>query len=69
MPTCSSCGAEILFCTTKNGKQMPVDPTPVPNGNLELDGENVRVVKPDPNVMRHVSHYATCIHAKQHRKK
>lgn len=33
---CRSCGAPILWAETVKGKSMPIDPTPVPDGNIFL---------------------------------
>lgn len=73
MSQCRSCDAEILWCKTLVGnKNMPVDPIPVPGGNLELQivrGRQLVVVHPsDPEITRHVSHFATCPNAKEHRR-
>jgi hypothetical protein len=59
---------------TEKGKRMPIDPKPVPDGNLFLyrgeDGElHARVEKDSsPTSKRYVSHFATCPNAKKHRK-
>jgi hypothetical protein len=61
---------------TEAGKRMPVDPEPVEGGNIMLTREQesstgtpiAAYVTPDPGVMRHVSHFATCPNAAQHRK-
>jgi len=58
MSVCSSCGATITWLLTGNGKAMPVDGavhTPGP-GNALFDAKV------------HVSHFATCPNANQHRK-
>lgn len=34
---CRSCSAEIEWAKTLGGKWMPVDPEPIPGGNLALD--------------------------------
>lgn len=76
MPTCESCGATILWGLTKNDKRIPLDPVPVKNGNLDVQPmpENPEVVgralyvKPDPDVERYVTHYATCVHGDEHRR-
>lgn len=59
---CASCQAEILWLRTVNNKAMPVDPEPVPNGNVVIEGETARVLRrgeehPGP---RYKSHFATC---------
>lgn len=33
---CASCGAQIIWCETKNGKPIPVDAEPDEAGNLLL---------------------------------
>ena len=46
---------------------MPIDAEPVPNGNLDpIPGatDKVRIVEPEPEVERFVSHFATCPDAK-----
>lgn len=37
MSTCKSCGASVLWAVTQNDKAIPIDPTPVANGNIELE--------------------------------
>ena len=71
---CNSCHQPVWWKLTSNGKRMPIDPDPVPDGNLILDGENtVLVIGPidvlaDPDTARYVSHFATCPNADEHRK-
>lgn len=55
---CRSCGAAIVWMKTATGKNMPVDADTV-----KPDGPSVF----DPKV--HTSHFATCPHAAQHRRK
>lgn len=50
----------ILWGETSTGARMPIDWRRVPGGNIELDGDKVTIVKPDPTVARYVSHYGTC---------
>ena len=71
MPNCRTCGVEIIWSRTENGKAIPLDPEPVFGGNvvLECNGALARVVKPDPGVKRHVSHFKTCPQAGQHRRR
>ena len=38
---CRSCNATIVWCATTKGHRMPVDPVPVPDGNLIVDGTGV----------------------------
>lgn len=76
MATCSSCGAEIIFATTVNGKQMPFDPEPSLKGEWELstgpdEGFCFRPLREkgfDVTQPLYVTHWATCPSADQHRK-
>lgn len=36
-PRCHSCGVPIRFGLTAKGKRMPMDPTPVEDGNVVMD--------------------------------
>lgn len=76
---CRSCGAEIIWTVTHNGKRMPVDAEPVPDGNVRLrqDGDRVIAEYPgkehpglfdDPDERRYLSHFATCPQAQSWRK-
>ena len=38
LTTCKSCHAEMVWCVSTNGHRMPVDPEPVPDGNLIVVG-------------------------------
>lgn len=54
---CSTCKAEIKYLRTERGHWMPV---------------NVDTINPEDKIFvpgRHVSHFATCPQAAQHRKK
>jgi hypothetical protein len=82
---CRSCDAPILWVETeatgtKPGRNMPVDANPdgtatvVPGGNLSFTGtisgngkKIVRYVATGQG--HHVSHFATCPHASEHRKR
>ena len=81
MGVCRSCGAEIFWQKMKSGKVMPVNKKMVPfwadktgkasivtpTGDVvrcRLDGERNEV-----SGFGHVSHFATCPHARSHRKK
>ncbi len=75
---CSSCGAEILWAESKNGFAMPIDPTPVEDGNVVLHAPDdpresplARVLKKGEHapMPRFTSHFATCPDAAEHRKK
>lgn len=53
---CRSCHAQIIWFKTAAGKNMPVDADTVEPDDEELD------------LKRHVSHFATCKQADQHRR-
>jgi hypothetical protein len=74
---CRSCGAEILWAITVTNSRMPVDPTPVPDGNVVLtriDGGTpvATVLAPGEMLLDspplYVSHFVTCPQADQWRK-
>ena len=70
---CRSCGANILWARTSNGKAMPLDATPNPKGNLVVDGKGcigaaTKGELPDGEV-RYISHFATCPNSAKHRKR
>lgn len=84
MAKCKSCGAEIIWIKTANGKSMPcdaagisysVDLHPGAKGeevlNLITDrGTIVRTMfDPGGDKIGYTSHFATCPNANQHRKK
>jgi len=79
MSTCRSCGAEIKWIKTIASKNMPVDPELISSDDLEhgdvLVTEDGHVTKVDhscndyESVDGYVSHFATCPHADQHRRK
>lgn len=80
---CGSCGAQMRWAQTEEGRSIPLDPDPVPTGNLII--KEVRHVggrgpvltvrylrKTDTvplEVARYVSHFATCPSAAEHRRK
>jgi hypothetical protein len=53
---CRTCHARIIWFKTEAGKNMPVDADTVEADDEELD------------LTRHVSHFATCKDAAQHRR-
>lgn len=70
---CSSCQAPIIWAKTEAGRAMPLDAEPVDDGNMELlpDGICRFVPKGDHTtvvVPLYKSHFATCPHARTHRK-
>lgn len=69
MSMCKSCGARLLWArSAATGAAIPLNPTPIIGGNLELTDGVARVVKPHPAVKLYVSHFATCAQADAHRK-
>ena len=75
---CRSCGVEVVWVKTKNGKNMPVD---IPKWDLQKP-ENMYGLNPATETMHDavttaveynadymVSHFATCPKAGEHRKK
>lgn len=71
---CRSCHAPIVWAITNTGRRMPVDAEPAENGTLVLyestPGEvHVAPASEHPTIVdRHVSHFATCPNAAQHRR-
>lgn len=73
---CASCGADVFWAITPAGKRMPVDPNPVPDGNVAIYRDHLgalraRVLRageqPSAYERRGVAHFATCPHADRHR--
>ncbi len=61
---CRSCDASVVWMITNTGKNMPVDADSVDEAELEFDG-----MKPKfDHQAGHVSHFATCPQANQHRR-
>lgn len=66
---CATCTKPVLWARTKTGQAHPLDREPVLNGNVEVDEQGrALVVRPDPEVARYRSHFATCPHAPLHRR-
>lgn len=72
--TCRSCGAAVRWAVTrKNGKPIPLDPSPVDDGNLVVfrgvamsrKDADARGIGPLPLFK---AHFATCPNANRHRK-
>lgn len=60
---CRSCSAPIVWMKTINDKNIPVDPDGIDEADLEWRGDH-----PLFDQKEHVSHFATCPHAKSHRR-
>lgn len=70
--TCRSCKQPIRFGLTEKGRRMPIDPQPVPDGNVVfIDEQNVRVLSAGEVVdgPRFQSHFVSCPSAARHRGK
>jgi hypothetical protein len=73
---CASCGASVHWAVTGTGASMPVDVAPRADGNLQLHWNGQRILAvyltgdvaavPGP---RRISHFATCPHAKDWKRK
>ena len=78
MPKCKSCGQQILFMKTANGKMMPVNAKPVtyeldPHGSFTLLGpggvtERGRLVVAGSRT-GYVPHWVTCPDADKYRRR
>ena len=68
---CRSCGAEIFWATTREGKRIPIDDEEIPDGNVNIelvDGVLVATVV-GSGAGSYVSHFATCTFSSVHRKR
>lgn len=76
---CGSCGEAVYFAKTVNGKTMPVEVTPVPNGNVLLSKNRATgaifaqvlgrgTPRPEGRPLR-LAHWVTCPSAAKHRRK
>ena len=84
MSKCNSCGSDIKWIKTEAGKNMPVDVEliavkPSQAGNIIIVTDSGRVVKgfkidlaelaTGTAIAGHISHFATCPFATQHRRR
>ena len=78
MAKCKSCGADIIWIKTKNGRSMPCDAKPIPfresfSGGMKLVTKAGDIVPGNydgtSNEFAYISHFATCPNADQHRRK
>lgn len=81
MTKCRSCGAEIIWVETENGKKMPCNSDPVTywknaKGKATIVTPNGEVCKADlegdinkATGYGYISHFATCPQADKHRRK
>jgi hypothetical protein len=78
LTTCRSCKAPMAWATNVHtGKNVPIDPDPVDNGNLvlveivpgaKLQVRYVKTYERTGSMPRYVSHFSTCPNAAEHRK-
>lgn len=73
MSVCRSCKAEIVWAVSeKTGKRLPLDPIPVPTGNLQIVGEakGTPLVRfdLDGDGPKYLTHFVTCPAADDHRR-
>lgn len=81
MNTCGGCQREILWAVVEDsGRRMPLDPNPLPGGNVEASGRTdaatgaplVKVLGKDepgrPGADRYRSHFASCPKAGDYRR-
>jgi hypothetical protein len=80
---CRSCGAEIVWAFTPDGRRMPVDAQPVDGGNVLLTpaveprgaptatvvGKRAQPTLFGDDGPRYVSHFVTCPDAARHRRR
>lgn len=66
MSVCNSCGADIIWAVTRNGKGMPLDS----KAEMRLVLQESEVDRPLAVMRRtYVSHFSTCPNAERHRSK
>lgn len=81
MSKCRSCGAPIIWITTKAGKAIPCDAEPIFFNLADLDDKDAKflikddgevakgIVNPAGDLVGHTSHFATCPQADKWRRK
>jgi hypothetical protein len=71
--TCKSCGAPIVWAfVPRTGRRMPVDADPVDDGNVILTRPSTSMAEAHvvaKGAGTHVSHFATCPQAAEHRRR
>lgn len=64
--TCRSCGADMIWAQTPNGRDMPLDAKPLKSVcQIARDGDTVEIIRMHD---AYVSHFATCPNADKHRR-
>ncbi len=78
---CSGCGIHIAWRFTPKGAKLPLDPDPVPTGNVVINRSGIAVVLDRERLKKlearedrdrwplYVSHFATCVNSDRFRKK
>jgi hypothetical protein len=68
MSTCKSCGAPVRWARTDAGKNIPIDPDPRPDGNIQLvdAGTHLAARVGAAGSGSHVAHFVTCPNANGH---
>ena len=75
MSACRSCGRPVIWAVTPGGRSIPLDPDPTDDGNLTLDTSSLRAVATPARATTagyrklYRSHFTTCPHANQWRRK
>jgi hypothetical protein len=69
MSTCGSCGAEIFWARTVNGKSIPLEyaTAATPKGNIYVEEDVARVVPSGTGAF--ISHFVTCPASRVYRSK
>lgn len=71
--TCRACGKPMVFyLTEKAGRAIPLDPEPHPDGNVLIRMGRAVVLRKDAvhtEEPRYRSHFATCPHAEEFRRR
>jgi hypothetical protein len=60
---CRACKRVIRWAKTENRRPIPVDPDPVPDGNLVITAQGIAHVlrkNEEPTGLTYVSHFSTC---------
>lgn len=72
---CRDCGALVRWALTRRGSAMPINAAPADGGNLILERRSAALVARVVGPMdledgdRYVSHFATCPHAAERRRR
>lgn len=68
--TCRGCSARMEWVKSADGKNVPLDPEPHPDGNIVIDDEGVALYAERGSFpVMYLSHFATCPRADEFRRK